>query len=176
MRTLLHHLVALAERRLDAPLPHLRELAGASVVGFLKTLLLFPLGSHRQHLPRDAWHLARVAATRTEDCDACLKIALMEARRDGVESRLLDAALSADAQGLPPELCDVTRFATDIAHGADAPELRSRLVTVYGQAAVVEMGLAIAIARFFPTFKRAIGCSQSCRRFGRLQRQSPMPN
>jgi alkylhydroperoxidase family enzyme len=160
---LIHHFINREERRLGVPLNHLRELVNTSVAAFFKLFLLAPLANHRRHLPCDAWHLARLAATQAEDCGDCVQIAVFLARRDGVDADLLRAALLGEADRIQTSLRDVISFATDISRGQDSPQLREQLVASYGQPAVVELGLAIATARFFPTFKRTLGHARACR-------------
>jgi alkylhydroperoxidase family enzyme len=94
MLWLIHRLIARQEQRFGVPLDDLRELAAASTAAFLKLLLFAPLASHRRHLPREAWHLARLAATQSEDCGTCVQIVLYFARRDGVAPEALRAALA----------------------------------------------------------------------------------
>jgi len=159
---LIHRLIAREERKFGVPLDYLRDLANASLPAFFKLLLFGPLGNHRRHLPREAFHLARLAATQGEDCGTCAQIAIYFARRDGVEPALLRAALSGDDAALPPLLADVRRFARIVAAGDDAPEFRESLRAALGATAFVELSLAIATARFFPAFKRALGHAQSC--------------
>ncbi|MFZ5532251.1 MAG: hypothetical protein ACOY5H_01760 [Pseudomonadota bacterium] len=162
MKWLIDRLIAREERRFGVPLPHLRALADSSLAGFFKLLLLAPIGNHRRHAPSDAWHVARVAATLAEDCGACAQIALYYAHRDGIATEVLRAAADGDANRLSPGLRDVMAFADAIARGHDAPELRERLAGRYGEPAVVELSVAIALARFFPAFKRALGHSHAC--------------
>jgi hypothetical protein len=54
------------------------------------------------------------------------------------------------------------RFAATVSRGDDAPELRETLRARFGSPALVELGLAVASARFFPAFKRALGHARSC--------------
>lgn len=162
LHRILDRVIAREERRFGVPLNHLRELAKTSVAAFCKLLLLAPLANHRRYAPRDACHLARLAATQAEDCGACVQLAIYFARRDGVDIEVLQAALEGNESQLPTQLADVIRYAASISQGQDAPHLRERLQERYGRAAVLELGIAIATARFFPCFKRAIGYAQSC--------------
>jgi len=55
------------------------------------------------------------------------------------------------------------RFGEAVA--ANDPEmdaLRDKLTADFGKRAVVEMAIAIAFARFYPTVKRALGHAKSC--------------
>ena len=55
------------------------------------------------------------------------------------------------------------RFAEAVVTGSgDAERYRERLRKVFGEEAVVELALAIATARIFPTLKRGLGYAKSC--------------
>lgn len=161
---LLHLIIGRLERRLGVSLDYLRELVRASGPAFLKLLLIGPISQHRQRLPRPAFHVARIAATQAEDCGTCLEIVLHYARRDGLDARFLTAAVRRDPDELPADLQTVMQFATTVAGGDDDPLLRANLRRRYGDAAVVELALAIATARVFPTLKRALGHATACSR------------
>lgn len=156
--------VARLEHRFGVTLEHLRDLVRASPVAFFKLLLFGPVAQHRRTLPGAAFHLARIAATQVEDCDACLRIALHYARRDGLDPSLLSAAVHRDPARLSAEQQAVLQFAATVAGGGDDPILRETLRRLYGETAVVELALVIATTRVFPTFKRALGHATACRR------------
>jgi hypothetical protein len=80
-----------------------------------------------------------------------------------VEPAILSAALAGKVEELPESLQDVYRFTEAVvtASGEDE-EYRDRLRKVFGEEAVVELALAIATCRVFPTLKRALGFAQSC--------------
>lgn len=161
--SILEHAIARLELRFGVPLDHLRDLVRASPAAFFKLLLFGPVAQHRRQLPCAAFHLARIAATQVEACDACLRIVLHYARRDGVAPSLLAAAVGRDPALLSAEHEAVLQFAATVAAGGDDPDLRGTLRRRYGETAVVELALAIATARVFPTFKRALGHATACR-------------
>jgi len=161
---ILHHAIARLEHRFGVTLDHLRDLVRASPAAFFKLLLFGPVAQHRRQLPRAAFHLARIAATQVEDCDACLRIVLHYARRDGLDASLLAAAVRRDPASLSAEQQAVMQFAATVAAGGDDPVLRGSLRRRHGEAAVVELALIIATARVFPTFKRALGYATACQR------------
>lgn len=163
LNTLLHSLIARQERTFGVPLDYLRQLVRTSRSALFKLALLAPAADHRVTLPRTAFHVARLAATRAEDCGACLQIAAHYARRAGLERDLIVAVLRGEPDRLPEDLRDVLGFATSIASGGDDPELRARLASRYGETGLVELGLVIATARVLPAYKRAVGHATSCR-------------
>lgn len=162
MRQLVHWFIKKQEQQLGASLDWLRELANSSLPAFFRLALVTPLGNHRKHLSRDAWHVARLVVTLHEDCGTCVQILLNLAQKDGVSAEILKAVLSDNVNALPEEIRDVHRFAWIVASGGDKPDLRERLRERYGDAAFTELALAIATSRLIPTTKRALGHAQSC--------------
>lgn len=162
MQTWINFAITKQERTLGASLEWMRELARTSVAALFKFALVGPLGNHRKYLPKNAWHVARLAATQHEDCGSCVQIVVNLALKDGINGELLDAVLRTKTDSLPPELAQVHQFATTIASGQDDPELRELLRTRFGEQAFAELALAIATSRLIPTTKRALGYAQSC--------------
>jgi alkylhydroperoxidase family enzyme len=150
------------ERRLGVSLNYLREIAEVSTAALIKLALLTPFASHRQRLPKTAYHLARLTVTRIADCADCLQIAVNLAVTDGVPRNYLRAVLQDHSDELPPALRETCEFARAVAQGWDAPELRETLRSRYGTEGLAELAFAIASAQLFPTLKRALGHTQTC--------------
>ena len=163
LRRLASKLIAQQERLLGAPLDHLRHIASTSLSALGKFCLLAPLSNHRRALPADAFHIARLLATLHEDCGTCVQIEVNLARKDGVSPQIIRAVLDRQPRDLPVELNGVYRFTEAVLDRTGDDEcLRDQLRNIYGNEAVVELALAIATARFFPTAKRALGYAKSC--------------
>ncbi len=129
----------------------------------MKVAMMSPLGNHRRRLPKDAFHLARLATTLTADCGACVRITLNMAAQEGSSSDS-HAGLRRELGTLPPELADAFTFAEAVARGQDDPEGRERIRTFFGEEGLVELSLAIASSMVFPRLKRALGHAESCSR------------
>jgi alkylhydroperoxidase family enzyme len=165
LRRLVLILIAQQESLLGAPLDHLRHIASTSLTALGKISLLAPLGNHRRARPVDAFHVARLLATLHEDCGDCVQIEVNLARKDGVSPQTIRAVLDRQPRDLPVELNGVYRFTEAVLERTGDDEwLRDQLRNIYGDEAVVELALAIATARFFPTAKRALGYAKSCSR------------
>ncbi|HJR08277.1 MAG TPA: hypothetical protein VJ842_13535 [Pyrinomonadaceae bacterium] len=164
LRRLILKRLGAEERRLGGvSIDYLRHIARTSLPAFFKFALFTPLAAHRRRLPADAYHVARIVATHHEDCGTCVQIEVNLARSHGVAADVLRAAVRRRPEELPTELADVYRFALSVveAEGAEG-EWRERVRVHYGEEALVEMALAIAAARVFPTTKRALGYATSC--------------
>ena len=163
MNPLFERAVARQERALGVPLAYLRTIGDASMAAFLKFGLFAPLAAHRRVVPPAPWHLARLAATRVQDCGACVQIVVNAARADGVPAATLRAAL-ADALDQLPELEALAhRFGHAVAaREANVDALRGDVAQFFGEEGVVELALAIATAQLFPIVKRGLGQAQAC--------------
>lgn len=163
MKMLIQRGIRRQEETLGVPLDYMRAMADRDPWAVAKLALFKPLAEHRRGTPRDALHLARLQAIRIEDCGECVQIEVNLARRAGVFTDWIRAVLSERLEQLPEDLADVVRFATAVTvPDRDEPALRERVRRLYGDQGLIDLSLAIASARFFPTLKRALGYSQSC--------------
>lgn len=152
-----------SEKRLGVSMDYLRDMYAHAPDVFWKFTKMMPAAQYRAKLPAAPYHVARLVATQHEDCGPCAQIVVNVAKEDGVEPAILKAALDGKVTDLPESLQDVYRFAEAVvtANGED-DQYRERLRKVFGEEAVVELALAIATARVFPTLKRALGHAKSC--------------
>ncbi|MDX2284170.1 MAG: hypothetical protein NW241_08410 [Bacteroidia bacterium] len=157
--------ISQAERRTRVPMDYLRMIARASRSAFWKFLLFMPLSGHRQRLPRELWHAARIAATQLEDCGACVQITVNMALDDGLPPGLIRSILDR-SPSLSPELQQVLRYAEAVAaqDEAAALPLREAILAAYGEAGLVDLALGMASARLYPMTKRGLGLAVSCSR------------
>jgi alkylhydroperoxidase family enzyme len=155
-------LIRKQEKELGASLEWMRDVADTSLPALFKSALVTPFGNHRRYLPKDAWHVARLATTLTEDCGTCAQIVVNLALKDGVSPGILYAVIRGQPENLPENLRTVQQFASMIAAGQDDSALRELLLTHFRDEGIVELAIAIATSRLIPTLKRAMGHSQSC--------------
>ncbi|MEX0676825.1 MAG: hypothetical protein WD063_07090 [Pirellulales bacterium] len=163
LRRLIEKRISAAECTLGVPADYMRHILKVSLRAFFKFVKIMPLAEYRRALPSEPFHVARLVATRDEDCGTCLQIEVNLAKKDGVSPAVLQAVLQSRPDDLPPELADVYRFAEEVvtARGAEAP-YRERIRRHYGEEALVELAMTMAACRVFPITKRALGYSQSC--------------
>ncbi|HEX9951180.1 MAG TPA: hypothetical protein VGB53_05380 [Rubricoccaceae bacterium] len=164
MGALTDRLIDRQERALGADLSYLRSLADASTAAFAKFALAVPVMQHRDVIPTSPWHLARLGATRAQDCGTCLQIVVNAALAGGVPAETLRHALG-DASGLG----DTERLALDYGE-AVASKAGARADTIdavrvrFGEAGLVELALAVATVQLFPLLKRGLGQDVACSR------------
>jgi alkylhydroperoxidase family enzyme len=165
LRALILRRLDAEERSLGESIEYTRHIVRSSLPAFLRFALCLPLARHRRALPAVPYHVARIVATRDEDCGTCVQIEVNEARRAGVPAEVVRAVVEQRLDALPPEAADAYRFAAAVVRatgeeGAPRERLRQR----FGEEALVELALAIAAARVFPIVKRALGYATSCSR------------
>ena len=148
-------------------LAYLRDLWRVSPRAFAAVVLARPfLGYPARHVPAAAYHVARIAATRAEDCGTCVQIAAHLARAAGVPTAVVRGAALGEPESLPAELALVYRFATAVARAdtAAAEAERPAMLARFSEAGLATFAVGIAGARTFPALKRALGHATSCER------------
>ena len=61
------------ERRLGVSLDYLRHILRISLSAFFKFAKIMPMATYRKALPADAYYVARLVATKHEDCGSCVQ-------------------------------------------------------------------------------------------------------
>jgi alkylhydroperoxidase family enzyme len=152
-----------AEKQLGASLDFLRHVARVSIPDLLRLRRLSLLANHRSALPPAPFHVARLVAVMSEDCGECVQIELNLARKAGVRAEHLQAVLAMRPSDLPEELGDVYLFAECVVQNSgDIEPIRSKMRHRYGERGLVELAMALALARTFPTVKRGLGYASTC--------------
>ena len=167
LRSLIEWKLSSEEKRLGASLDYLRFILRVSIPAFLKFGKILPFANYRRSLPPDVYHIARIVATKSEDCGTCVKMELKSAKDAGISDGLIHAALNDDVQGLSENLKAVREFTKSVIEAKEpCDELRQRLVTEFGEQGLVELAFSIAACRVFPTVKRSLGYASSCEAAG----------
>lgn len=160
---IVRHKIRSTEKRLGVSMDYFRHMYEHAPDAYWQFTKFVPVAQYRAKLLAAPYHIARLVATRYEDCGTCLQIVVNLAKEDGIEPAILNAALSGQVEQLPESLQDVYHFAVAVVTASGDDEVyRERLRKVFGEEALVELALAIATCRVFPTLKRALGHAQSC--------------
>lgn len=155
--------IASAEKKLGASLDYCRFMIRTSLRASFKFAKFLSVDEYRRALPPGPCYVARIVATRHEDCGTCVQIAVNQAKKAGLPAEQLSAVLNGNLDTLPEELSEAYRFTEAILTASgDADALRERIRLKYGDEALIEMALAIATCRVFPTVKRVLGYAVSC--------------
>jgi alkylhydroperoxidase family enzyme len=150
------------EKRTHVSAEYARWMANVSPRAFWKFGKLGQLAQYRRALPADASAVAHLIAARAQDCGPCVQIGVNLSLQDGVSRDVLRAVVDREPDRLPPKLADVHHFAESVVSGEEDDILRQRVREHYGDEALIEMGLAMAVGQTFPVVKRAIGYAKSC--------------
>ena len=150
------------EKQSGVSADYCRWMANVSPRAFMKFGKLGKLAQYRRALPADASAVAHLVAARSEDCGPCVQISINLSLRGGLSKDILRAVLDRQPDRLPPKLADVYHFAEAVVTGVEDDALRERVRDHYGDEALIEMGLALAVGRTFPVVKRTIGYAKSC--------------
>ena len=164
MNALADRLIAQQENKLGAELGTLRAVAASSTAAFAKFGLAAPLLEHRKHVAPGPWHLARLAATRVQDCGTCVQIVVDAARADGVPADRLRSALAGELDALAPEEAAAWRYGEAVAGRSDAvADAVQAARRAFGDKGLAELALAVATVQLFPILKRGLGQDVACR-------------
>jgi alkylhydroperoxidase family enzyme len=163
LRALIESRISAAERRLGVPADYMRHMLRVSMRTFLKYTKIMPLSEYRRVLPREPFHVARIVAAREEDCGTCLQIEINLAKRDKISPAIVRACLNSRPDDMSEQLADVYRFTEAVVkRTGDEDIYRERIREMYGEEGLIELAIAIAVCRVFPTTKRALGFAKSC--------------
>lgn len=151
-----------AERDLGVSLDYARWIARVSLPATLRMAKFTKLlNKHRG--PTRAVHVASIVGAMADDCGSCVQIGVNLARKAGVPRELLEAVVRRNPDGLPDDLADLYHFAdATTQNGPQLDEYRERVRGHYGDEGLVEIALAVAMHRVFPTLKRGLGFAKSC--------------
>lgn len=156
-----------AEHGLGVELPYMREIARVApdLLGQLERIR--GAAEYPRHVPTEVRHLAALGATMAQDCGPCVQIGVNLALADGVDPAVLRSALGLSGEPLEDEQADALAFGRAVGEQAvETDPLRRRLRERFGDAGVVSLSWAIAVAQFYPVLKRAMGFAQTCSAFG----------
>lgn len=157
-------IIARQEAALGVDLDYLRSIADTSTRAFAKFGLAGPLLGHRQHVGPMPWHLARLAATRVQDCGTCVQVVVNAALAEGVPAAVLHDALADDLGGLSVETRAAWLYGEAVASRSDAVGASVDAVReAFGEPGLVELALAVATVQLFPIVKRGLGQDVACR-------------
>lgn len=118
---------------------------------------------YRRWTPPDAWFAAKLVGVLAEDCGPCTQLVTDMALRAGVPPALVRAVLEGDRSSMNEAVAAAWTFAR--AACGQSPELdesRERVRELWGEGAVIELSMAVALARVYPVTKRGMGYARAC--------------
>ena len=155
--------IAAREQELGVPLDYQRDMAVAAPGSALRLQEISRLVREGQSVPLQVAAMAALGATLAEDCGECVQIQVNLAVKAGIEERHLKAALENRLSDLPIDLKLGLCFGRVVSE--NDPMLLEKgqaLEARFGRKALVDLALVVALARFYPTVKRALGHAVAC--------------
>ncbi|MCP9455478.1 MAG: hypothetical protein NNA18_05140 [Nitrospira sp.] len=163
IRWLLERRLRAVERAQGISLAYLRGMLRVLPPHFLAFMKVMPLARFRRALPAEAYHLARIVTARHEDCGTWMTMEVHLATRAGVSAALIHTILDEAPCALPADWAEVYFFAEAVATGSGEEDTwREAIFRRSSDVGVVELSMAIAVSRLFPTVTHAMGCTASC--------------
>ncbi len=151
------------ETAIGAPLDYQRDMAAASPGSALRLQEIGRIVRENQSVPESVAMMAALGAVMAEDCGECVQIYVNLALQAGVDKAIVKAALENHLSEMPTDLKLGFCFGRVVSENDPMLlEKGAALEARFGRKALVDLSLAIAMARFYPTVKRALGHSRSC--------------
>ena len=151
------------ETMIGVPLDYQRDMAVASPGSALRLQEIGRLIRENQSVPESVAMMAALGAVMAEDCGDCVQIYVNLALKAGVDKTIVKAALENHLSEMPADLKLGFCFGRVVSE--NDPMLLEKGAAVearFGRKALVDLAMAVALARFYPTVKRALGHSRSC--------------
>jgi hypothetical protein len=158
-------ILAIRERETAAgvPLDYQRDMAAAAPGSALRLQEIGRLVRENQSVPEHVAMMAALGATLAEDCGDCVQIYVNLALKSGIDKAIVKAALENRLSDLPGDLKLGLCFGRVVSQNDPMLlEKGAALEARFGRKALVDLAMVIALARFYPTVKRALGHSRSC--------------
>jgi hypothetical protein len=151
--------------RYDYDVGYMLHMLDVSRPAFWKFARLFDLARHREAAPQAAVFAAKLVGAMAEDCGPCTQLVVNFAREAKVAPSDIEAVLRRDALSMSADAALGFRFAEAVVWRLpEESELRESVRAAWGDKGLVDLSLAIAIARVFPMTKAGLGYAHACRR------------
>lgn len=163
IRWFLERRLRAAERAQGISLAYLRGILRVSLPHFFAFIKVMPLARFRRALSPEAYHLARIVTARHEDYGTWMAMEVHLAKQAGVSAALINTLLDEAPCALSSELAEVYFFAEAVVTGSGEEDIwREAIFRRYGEIGIVELSMAIAVSRMFPTVSHAMGYAAPC--------------
>lgn len=122
-----------------------------------------PMASFVNEAPKDVIFVARLTSMKNEDCGACLQLNVDMALEAGVNKEIIQDIIFNEGNTLSAELKTVYDFTLCVGNKQDVDaKLYDEINKLYSKKVLVEIALAIAGTKVFPTVKRVLNDFQTC--------------
>ncbi len=147
----------------DYDTTYMKEMLNVAPNAFEKFESFLPMASFVQSAPKDVIYLVKLAAMKNEDCGACLQLNVDMAIEAGVDKNIIKEVIFNEGKNLPLSLKDIYKFTLLVSNNKIIDDtLYDKIYETYSKEIMVEVSLAIASAKVFPTIKRVLNDIKSC--------------
>ena len=146
------------EAEMGTDMNYMRAILAGSEASYRNFTRFMAVANHGEAAPEQALILAQLTAMWSENCRPCFGIVEKFARAADIPDAWIEAVRHNHGERLPEDMRFVHAFAR--AMSLDEPEAdqyRRQLEATFGHAVVVELTLAVAMARVYPAVKRGLG-------------------
>ncbi len=151
--------------RYDYDVSYMRHMLKVSPAAFSKFAKLTELSQHCEAAPKDALFAAKIVGAVAEDCGPCVQLVVNMAREAGMARNQIIAVLERDRTAMSEETVLGFQFADSVVRRSSSDdEVREAVQTQWGEAAVIDLTLAVQIGRVFPMVKAGLGFARTCQR------------
>src|SRR5262245_18240956 len=164
IRWMFNRMIDRFEKQYGYDATYMREILAASPYAFLKFTVTQVMNLHREAVHPDAWHAARIAAARHEDCGPCTQLVVNMALEARVNPAIVRAVVARDFATMSADAALGVRLAEATLAHESTEDLRAEVLRRYGQKGLVSLAYAIAVPRIYPTIKRVLGHAHTCER------------
>jgi hypothetical protein len=156
--------LAKEEKILGESLDWARYLVDKAIGVFFKYVLAIPLFSLWKYSPAEVISISRLITVQNEDCGSCVQIEINTAKQRNVSQAIIQCVLHKEYEKLDDKYQRVAHFTEAVINcTGHEKELGDRVKDAFGEKAFLEISLAIATSRFYPTIKRALGYATECK-------------
>lgn len=164
MKTIARRMLTAMGKRYDYDVTYMNVMLDQAPRLFFKFARLTDIARHHEAAPTTAVYAAKLVAAMAEDCGPCVQIVASMAREEKVPSSDIAAVLKRDTNAMSTDAALGFRFAEAIVYRLqNEDEVRDAVRQLWGEQGVVELSVAIAIARVFPMTKAGMGHAKTCR-------------
>jgi alkylhydroperoxidase family enzyme len=152
-------------KRYDYDTGYLEMMFNASPSAFCKFAVVAKAARHREVVPVDASFAAKLVGALAEDCGPCTQLCVSMALEAGMPKDQIEAVLRRDPRAMNNDTVFAFRFADAVARrSADADEIRDVVRAQWGEKGVIDLTLALQMARMLAMVKAGLGYGRECRR------------
>ena len=142
---------------------YMEEMLEASTQSYEVFENFLPMATFANKAPLDAISVARITAIVNEDCGTCAQLYVDLAIEAGLDKEIIQEVVFNNGKNLPTSLKDLYDFTLAVSNNESIEAtLYAKMNEHYSKEVLVEISLAIAATKVFPTIKRVLNLAQSC--------------